>query len=57
MREKKGRVIIVSTHFMDEADVMADRIGIMVCGRALGVHCSPARFARLMWTFVPKGQG
>lgn len=38
MREKKGRVILVSTHFMDEADVMADRIGIMVRRRAAVVQ-------------------
>jgi len=38
---KKGRVMILTTHYMDEAEALADRIGIMskgklqVCGSAL----------------------
>jgi len=28
-RAKKGRVIVLSTHSMDEADAISDRIGIM----------------------------
>ena len=39
-REKKGRVIVLSTHFMDEADVMADRIGILVCWHSARVLCA-----------------
>ena len=27
---KKDRIIILTTHYMDEADVLGDRIGIMV---------------------------
>ena len=29
---KKDRIIILTTHYMDEADVLGDRIGIMVQG-------------------------
>ncbi|CAK1547173.1 unnamed protein product [Leptosia nina] len=32
-KEKKGRTIILTTHFMDEADVLGDRIAIMSGGR------------------------
>nr|ASS36015.1 ABCA3 [Samia ricini] len=32
-REKRGRTMILTTHFMDEADVLADRIAIMAGGR------------------------
>lgn len=38
---KKDRLIILTTHFMDEADFLGDRIGIMsdgelvVCGSSL----------------------
>ncbi|XP_052859763.1 phospholipid-transporting ATPase ABCA3-like [Anopheles cruzii] len=37
-REKVGRSVILSTHFMDEADVLGDRIAIMAEGklRAIG---------------------
>ena len=31
--EKKGRTIVISTHFMDEADVIGDRIAIMSQGQ------------------------
>lgn len=31
-QEKKGRTIILTTHFMDEADVLGDRIAIMHSG-------------------------
>ena len=30
--EKKGRTILLSTHFMDEADILGDRIAIMSDG-------------------------
>lgn len=30
---KNGRVIILTTHYMDEADILGDRIGIMAGGR------------------------
>ena len=29
---KKGRTILLTTHFMEEADVLGDRIGIMAKG-------------------------
>lgn len=31
--EKKGRTILLSTHFMDEADILGDRIAIMAGGK------------------------
>lgn len=30
---KKGRAIILTTHSMEEADILSDRIGIMAKGR------------------------
>lgn len=30
---KDGRIIVMTTHFMDEADILGDRIGIMADGR------------------------
>jgi len=30
---KKDRIIILTTHYMDEADVLSDRIGIMTAGQ------------------------
>lgn len=32
-RNKKGRVILLTTHFMDEADLLGDRIAIMAHGK------------------------
>ncbi|XP_062556229.1 phospholipid-transporting ATPase ABCA3-like [Armigeres subalbatus] len=32
IKEKKGRTILLSTHFMDEADILGDRIAIMADG-------------------------
>jgi ABC-type multidrug transport system ATPase subunit len=32
-RNKKGRVILLTTHFMDEADLLGDRVAIMADGR------------------------
>ena len=34
--EKDGRVMILTTHFMEEADLLGDRIGIMAEGK---LHC------------------
>ena len=31
-KKKEGRVIILTTHFMDEADQLGDRIAIMAKG-------------------------
>ncbi len=31
--EKQGRVIVLTTHFMDEADILGDRIAIMANGQ------------------------
>ncbi len=30
---KKGRIILLTTHYMDEADILGDRIGIMCRGK------------------------
>lgn len=30
---KNGRIIILTTHYMDEADILGDRIGIMAGGK------------------------
>ncbi|KAJ6646771.1 Phospholipid-transporting ATPase ABCA3 [Pseudolycoriella hygida] len=35
IEEKKDRVIVLSTHFMDEADVLGDRIAIMAHGKLM----------------------
>jgi ATP-binding cassette subfamily A (ABC1) protein 3 len=32
---KNNRIIILTTHYMDEADVLGDRIGIMANGKVL----------------------
>ncbi|XP_058456304.1 phospholipid-transporting ATPase ABCA3-like [Malaya genurostris] len=32
IKEKKGRTILLTTHFMDEADILGDRIAIMADG-------------------------
>ena len=34
-RYKEDRVIILTTHYMDEADLLGDRIGIMSEGRLI----------------------
>ena len=33
MKYKANRIIIMSTHYMDEADILGDRIGIMAQGQ------------------------
>lgn len=38
--EKKGRTILLSTHFMDEADILGDRIAIMADGELKAVGSS-----------------
>lgn len=35
MRYKENKVIILTTHYMDEADLLGDRIGIMSEGRLI----------------------
>jgi ATP-binding cassette, subfamily A (ABC1), member 3 len=37
LHEKKGRTILLSTHFMDEADILGDRIAIMASGELKAV--------------------
>jgi ATP-binding cassette subfamily A (ABC1) protein 3 len=31
-KNKNGKIIILTTHYMDEADILGDRIGIMAEG-------------------------
>ena len=31
--QRKNRIILLTTHYMDEADILGDRIGIMVKGK------------------------
>lgn len=33
-RHKQNRIIILTTHFMEEADILGDRIAIMTKGRS-----------------------
>jgi ATP-binding cassette, subfamily A (ABC1), member 3 len=40
LQEKKGRTILLSTHFMDEADILGDRIAIMAEGELKAVGSS-----------------
>lgn len=40
IQEKKGRTILLTTHFMDEADVLGDRIAIMAEGELKTVGSS-----------------
>ena len=46
LKFKKGRTILLSTHFMDEADFLADRIAIMstgklrCCGSSMYLKCN-----------------
>ncbi|XP_065074348.1 phospholipid-transporting ATPase ABCA3-like [Ochlerotatus camptorhynchus] len=40
IQEKKGRTILLSTHFMDEADILGDRIAIMAEGELKAVGSS-----------------
>ena len=32
-RQKKGRIVVLTTHFMDEADLLGDRVAIMGDGK------------------------
>ena len=38
---RKGRIILLTTHYMDEADVLGDRVGIMARGRMTCLGSSP----------------
>jgi ABC-type multidrug transport system ATPase subunit len=46
-RNKAGKVVVLTTHFMDEADILCDRVAIMAHGRLacdgspLSVRLSP----------------
>ncbi len=38
IKYKPGRTIIMSTHFMDEADLLGDRIAIINNGKLVWIH-------------------
>ncbi|RZB38621.1 ATP-binding cassette sub-family A member 3-like, partial [Asbolus verrucosus] len=40
-KQKEGRTILLTTHFMDEADLLGDRIAIMTVGN---LHCCGSSF-------------
>lgn len=37
---KRDRIIVLTTHYMDEADVLGDRIGIMASGQLMCIGSS-----------------
>ena len=37
---KKDRIILLTTHYMDEADILGDRIGIMAGGKVTALGSS-----------------
>ena len=39
-RSKAGRVLVLTTHYMDEADLLADRIAVVINTDNL-THCLP----------------
>ena len=53
-KEKKSRCIILTTHFMDEADILGDRIAIMSdgCVRCCGSSLFLKRLYGVGYTFV-----
>ena len=38
IKYKAGRTIILTTHFMDEADLLGDRIAIINCGKSVFIR-------------------
>lgn len=44
---RKGRTMLLTTHYMDEADTLGDRIGIMARGRM--VCCGTSQFLKLRY--------
>lgn len=51
-RKKKGRIILLTTHSMDEADVLGDRIAIMANG---SLKCCGRYFSLQLRTSVSFG--
>ena len=37
---KKDKIVLLTTHYMDEADILGDRIGIMCAGKMTAVGSS-----------------
>ena len=64
--QRAGRTMILSTHFMDEADLLGDRIAILAdgqlqcCGSSMflkniyGLHIFTAISMRKIYFFLPK---
>jgi len=53
--EKPGRTILLTTHFMDEADLLGDRIAIMSEGKLKAVGSSfflKKKFGKKQWTLL-----
>ena len=61
-KHKQGRTVLLTTHFMDEADLLGDRVAILAAGEVqccgsssfLKQHfgigtCGPSRPFRLQW--------
>lgn len=42
---KAGRAVVLTTHSMEEADILGDQIAIMARGRWAGLRCVPLRLA------------
>lgn len=38
---RQGRTMLLTTHYMDEADVLGDRVGIMSAGKMLCCGTTP----------------
>ncbi|GAB1292624.1 ATP-binding cassette transporter sub-family A member 15 [Apodemus speciosus] len=55
---KQNRTILLTTHYMDEADVLGDRIAIMGVGSHLIMvkepHCDIDEISKLIHSYVPK---
>ena len=47
IKYKQGRTIILTTHFMDEADLLGDRIAIINCGKL--VCCGSSLFLKSLY--------
>jgi energy-coupling factor transporter ATP-binding protein EcfA2 len=65
---KAGRTVLLSTHFMDEADLLGDRIAIMADVRTLACTatdlpgCCPLRWhaavsQKPIWSWLPSDRG
>jgi ABC-type multidrug transport system ATPase subunit len=51
LKERTGRTMILSTHFMDEADLLGDRIAILANGRLQ--CCGTSMFLKRKYGILP----